>query len=104
MTMNATYQPYLGTVLCWYQSFNDTGQLVTNIIIYKYANSAIEFLTRGVHIHATKKIMIQFSYPVKQDEVEAARESCMEEECERVEAEIQKERVHNENRMLKVSR
>ena len=46
--------------------------------------------------------MIEFSYPVKQDEVEAARESCMEEECERVEAEIQKERVHNENRMLKV--
>ena len=27
----------------------------------------------------------------------------MEEECERVEAEIAKERVHNENRMLKVS-
>jgi len=36
------------------------------------------------------------------DEVEAARESCIEEECERVEAEIAKERVHNENRMLKV--
>ena len=36
------------------------------------------------------------------DEVDAARESCMEEECERVEAEIAKERVHNENRMLKV--
>ena len=38
------------------------------------------------------------------DEVEAARESCIEEECERVEAEIAKERVHNENRMLKVPR
>ncbi|CAG5085069.1 Oidioi.mRNA.OKI2018_I69.PAR.g10802.t3.cds [Oikopleura dioica] len=36
-----------------------------------------------------------------QDEVEAARESCMEEECERVEAEIEKEKVHNENRLLK---
>ena len=34
--------------------------------------------------------------------MDAARESCMEEECERVEAEIAKERVHNENRMLKV--
>ena len=42
------------------------------------------------------------SDPVKQDEVDQARESCMEEECERVEAEIAKERVHNENRMLKV--
>lgn len=27
----------------------------------------------------------------------------MEEECERVEAEIEKEKVHNENRLLKVS-
>ena len=42
------------------------------------------------------------SDPVEQDEVDQARESCMEEECERVEAEIAKERVHNENRMLKV--
>ncbi|CAG5085065.1 Oidioi.mRNA.OKI2018_I69.PAR.g10802.t2.cds [Oikopleura dioica] len=40
--------------------------------------------------------------PDLKDEVEAARESCMEEECERVEAEIEKEKVHNENRLLKV--
>ena len=46
--------------------------------------------------------MKTISYPGIQDEVEAARESCMEEECERVEAEIEKEKVHNENRLLKV--
>ena len=48
-----------------------------------------------------EKIKISLVPRVK-DEVDAARESCMEEECERVEAEIAKERVHNENRMLKV--
>jgi len=48
------------------------------------------------------KLSKTISYPGIQDEVEAARESCMEEECERVEAEIEKEKVHNENRLLKV--
>lgn len=55
----------------------------------------LEEARRTIRSHETKIMALQ-------DEVEAARESCMEEECERVEAEIAKERVHNENRMLKV--
>lgn len=55
----------------------------------------LEEARRTIRSHETKILALQ-------DEVEAARESCMEEECERVEAEIAKERVHNENRMLKV--
>jgi len=55
----------------------------------------LEEARRTIRKHETKILSLQ-------DEVDAARESCMEEECERVEAEIAKERVHNENRMLKM--
>lgn len=55
----------------------------------------LEEARRTIRKHETKILTLQ-------DEVDAARESCMEEECERVEAEIAKERVHNENRMLKM--
>jgi len=55
----------------------------------------LEEARRTIRSHETKILVLQ-------DEVEAARESCMEEECERVEAEIAKDRVRNENRMLKV--
>lgn len=55
----------------------------------------LEEARRVIRSHEQKILALQ-------DEVEAARESCMEEECERVEAEIEKEKVHNENRLLKV--
>lgn len=55
----------------------------------------LEEARRVIRSHETKILALQ-------DEVEAARESCMEEECERVEAEIEKDKVHNENRILKV--
>lgn len=55
----------------------------------------LEEARRTIRKHESKILTLQ-------DEVDAARESCMEEECERVEAEIAKERVHNENRMLKM--
>jgi len=71
----------------------------------------LEEARRTIRKHETKILSLQEgwrsfwsdydSFRSHLDEVDAARESCMEEECERVEAEIAKERVHNENRMLK---
>jgi len=55
----------------------------------------LEEARRTIRSHEGKIMQLQ-------DEVDQARESCMEEECERVEAEIAKERVHNENRMLQI--
>ena len=69
---------------------------------YFYRNIFVRVILRW-NTKTALSISNSISYPVKKDEVEAARESCMEEECERVEAEIAKDRVRNENRMLKVN-
>ena len=70
-----------------------------HIFGFSWSRDLWSFVTWLLFCGKDKKISL---VPRVKDEVDAARESCMEEECERVEAEIAKERVHNENRMLKV--
>lgn len=73
----------------------DTPETVQENEMIEQLQLELEEARRTIRQHESKILHLQ-------DEVEAARESCIEEECERVEAEIAKERVHNENRMLKI--